>query len=105
MVESKKIIEKKISFCLFCILIFWGVSGFMLIGDYMTLPRRTDDPDFIYGIEFNNIYSMEKDYWVICVGDGKITNIENIIIWVFMLWGLLRGFDLIRFFMVNYKKE
>ena len=90
--------EHSILFCVVCICFFWGVSSFMLINDWIRIPLKVGDPDSF--AMRKNLYEKTgrfyPDYWVINSFDGKITNIENIIIWIFMFWGFLRGIDLMR---------
>ena len=70
----------------------------MLISDYMRLPHKNPDNtpymirnDLRDRLGLNRVYS---DFWVFNPFDGKITNIENIVIWVLTLWGFLRLIDL-----------
>lgn len=77
----------------------------MLIGDYITIPKRSDDPDYIYGFDYSYHYEKKyPDFWSIKIGDGKITNIEHIIIWICLFWGFLRIIDLTRL-MEKYNKD
>jgi len=88
-------IDKKTLKILLWIFLFIGVADVMLIGDYMTIPKTSEMPEFNYGLARHNQYiNKYPDYWFIQVGDGKITNIENIVICIFNLWGFLRIIDL-----------
>lgn len=101
-----KKIENSINFCLFCLIVFFGVSQLLLISNYVNIPKRGGDPNYIYGFNFETYYTREyPDFWRIDLGtDHKITNIENIIIWIFMFWGFLRVIDLERI-LERYKKD
>ena len=91
---------------MFTIIIFLGVSSFMLIGDFMTIPNKRNIPGWNIlddiKVKYHNIVSVKKDFWVISVGDHKISNIEYYIIVLLMGWGFLRVIDLL-FLMKKYK--
>lgn len=97
-------LEKRITRCIIWICLFFGISSFMLIGDYVNLPHTYEIDNYSPVVEYFNAkyVTVYPDYWEISVGDGKITNIEHIIIMIFMLWGFLRVIDLLRF-MEKYK--
>jgi len=78
----------------------------MLVGDYLNLPHKHEIVNYSPTVEFFNAkyVNVYPDYWKISVGDGKITQIEHIIIFIFMLWGFLRIIDLLRF-MEKYKTD
>ncbi len=70
------------AFILFTIIIFFGVATFLLIPNYMSLPKVSEDHNYIYGVD-NHKYPFKEDtsdFFVISFNDNKITNIENIII-------------------------
>ena len=88
-----------ILFAFIGIFFLFGVANYMLIGDYVTIPKSYEIENYTYGLAYHNKYiNTFPDYWTIAVGDGKITNIENIIICIFNLWGFLRILDLTRHF-------
>jgi len=93
-----KKIENSINFCFLCIIILFGIASIFLFGDYFSIPKRSDDPNYIYGYNYMNdvIYKPGDDFWIINLGDKKISNIEHIIIWICFLWGFLRVIDLER---------
>lgn len=97
--ETQEEIRKKITKVIIWMCFFFGVSSFMLIGDYMSIPHWYNIDNYskvtaFFDAKYINVY---HDYWKICIGDGKITQIEYIIIMLFMLWGMLRLIDLLRF--------
>jgi hypothetical protein len=99
MVFSKK--EHSILFILVCITLFFGISSFMLINDWVRLPRKQKDFTILVDLRSKlGLNCVYPDYWEINSFDGKITNIEHIIIWVLMFWGFLRLIDLGRLIFV-----
>ena len=107
-----KKIDNSINFCLLCIILFFGISQFLLINNFMNIPVKgsydfiKNNPDYIRGFDYSFYYEVDyPDFWVVDLGnDHKITNIENIVIWIFMFWGFLRVIDLQRI-LENYKKD
>lgn len=77
----------------------------MLISDYMTLPKRREDPNWWAGKERFEKYVTKNFSWRISPGDRFISNIENIIIWILMLWGFLRCIDLLKIIQGQENKE
>ncbi|PNX49475.1 MAG: hypothetical protein BV457_01570 [Thermoplasmata archaeon M9B1D] len=76
----------------------------MIIGDYLTIPVKRSLPEWNIlddVIEKYHNIGVKKDFWVISVGDSKISNIENYIIFVLMGFGFLRVIDLL-FYMKKY---
>jgi len=58
-------------------------------------------PQEIEGWFFGKEHIMQKKqifpyYWELDIGNGRISNIENIIIGVSLLWGIMRLVDLFR---------
>jgi hypothetical protein len=78
----------------------------MLVGDYMTIPVKRNLPEWNIlddvKTKYHNIISVKPDFWTIRIGDHKITNIENYIIFVLMGFGFLRLIDLL-IYMEKYK--
>jgi hypothetical protein len=99
MVFSKK--EHSILFILVCITVFFGISNFMLINDYVRLPVKHKEYTILVDLRSKlGLTQVYSDYWTINSFDGKITNIEHIIIWILMFWGFLRLIDLGRIIFV-----
>ena len=93
--------DNHFAFKLLIIILLFGVVQLILIPNYMNIPKISDDKSYIYG--FENIYPVHNDFsWDINFGDHKISHIENIIIWVFTLWGFMKCIDLM-FFLEKYK--
>ena len=96
--------ENHFAFKLLIIIILLGVSQFMLITNYLDLPALTNlERNHIYRTYNDiNIVNVDKSFWVISNIDNNISGIENIIIWIFMLWGFMKCIDLM-FFLEKYK--
>ena len=96
--------ENHYAFKLFIIILLLGTSQLILIINYLNLPVLTlEERDNIYRVNSDiNIKKKDKDFWVIALSDHKITGIENIFIYIFMLWGFMKCIDLM-FFLVKYK--
>ena len=79
----------------------------MLVNDYVRLPKRTpENTPFMIRSDLRDRLGLNRDfpdYWVVNPFDGRITNVENMIIWVFVLWGFLRFFDLSRLIFITHK--
>ena len=95
--------ENHFAFKLLVIILLFGVVQIIFIPNYMSIPKISDDKNYIFGIE--NIYPVYTKFsWAIDFNDYKISHIENIIIWVFSLWGFMKCIDLM-FFLEKYKKD
>lgn len=95
------------SFCfiMICIIVLFGVSNIILIGNAVFMSKRGSNPDYIYGFNYEFYYDpVYPDYWRFDFFDKKISNIENIVMMICMLWGFMRLIDLSRF-LENYKKD
>ena len=93
--------ENHFAFKLLIIILLFGVVQLVLIPNYMNVPKISDNHSYIFGTE--NIYPVHTNFsWVISFDDNKISHIENIIIWVFTLWGFMKCIDLM-FFLEKYK--
>lgn len=104
-----KKIENSINFCLLCLIIFFGISQLFLISNFMSLPVKGRDNFTSNYVSDTQHLIVNKgkvtDFWRLDLGgDHKISNIENIIIWILMLWGFLRVIDLERI-LEKYKKD
>ena len=93
--------ENHFAFKLLIIIILFGVVQLILIPNYMNVPKISDNHSYIFGTQ--NIYPVHASFsWAISFNDNKISHIENIIIWVFTLWGFMKCIDLM-FFLEKYK--
>ncbi len=91
--------NKSINFCIICMILFFGISSYMLIFDYFSLPKKNEEPDWYVGKSYWENKFIKKDFdATLSIGDHKISNLENIIIWVLMLWGFMRTIDLLKLF-------
>ena len=93
--------ENHFAFKLLIIILLFGVVQLILIPNYMNVPKISDNHSYIYG--FENIYPVHTSFsWDISFNDNKISHVENIIIWIFTLWGFMKCIDLM-FFLEKYK--
>jgi len=96
---------KKFCFILVTLFIFVGVSEYTLIFNYFDVPKINEQHDYIFGITgFSDSRIIQKTSYVYSFDDKVISNFEVILIYVFMLWSILRWIDLLRF-LVNYKND
>lgn len=96
--------DNHLAFILITTILFLGVANYMLIFNYLDVPKMSNSHFVNIDIP-NKYYPVKQNFsWDISFTDKKISNIENIIIWIFFLWGFMRGIDLFRF-LENYKKE
>ena len=57
----------------------------------------SDNMEWFAGKDLADRYINYNPYFFeIKIGNGRITNIENIIIWVCFLWGFMRLIDLVK---------
>ena len=99
LIKNKK---KSLNFILISMFILFMVYQTVLIINYMNVPKISEKRDYIYGIS-NYEYRVHKSFdWSINFFDKKISNIENIIIYICMLWGFMRLIDLL-YFLEKYK--
>lgn len=84
--------QNKIYFCMFCIIVLFGFSSFIMISDYMSF---TLDPVVFIRNSVTTIPSYTRTFEVI-PGNGFVSPLENIFIWVGFLWGFMRLNDLFR---------
>ena len=98
--------DNHFAFKLFIIILLLGTSQLVLIVNYLNLPILTlEERNNLYSVNSDiNIKKNDKDFWVIALSDHKITGFENIIIYIFMLWGFMKCIDLM-FFLEKYKKD
>lgn len=94
-------IDHRLNFCMGCILFFWGFTTYYLMLEIPYIPLR--EQSFIYIRDMSWLYEDPSMFWVMCPGDGIITNIENVFIWVFYLWGFMRLLDFFR--LVDLKEK
>lgn len=63
--------------------------------DYYSLEDPRMDPDWYAGIEHFDRYVSKGWDWSFSVGDGRISNLENIVYFVPMFFFFLRFIDLV----------
>lgn len=82
----------------------FGTCQTILICNYFDVPKITEDHSYIYGVnQYSNLVKQDFNY-NICFTDKVISNLEMILIYIPMLWGIMRLVDL-AFFLEKYKKD
>ena len=95
--------ELHLALKLFIIILLFGISQTIFILNYFDVPKISENRDYIFGSE--NIQPVYKEFiWDIDFNDKIISNFENIVIWIFTLWGFMRLIDLM-VFLEKYKKD
>lgn len=76
-------------------LLCYAVGCLFVVTDLASVPVHNDD----YYREHPEWRVQDIEYpeatWEICLGDGEVTALENIFIWVSLLWGFMRTVDLV----------
>lgn len=82
------------------------IGSYILMFDGVKLPSKFDDPEYIEGIRVFDKYinTPNPRYWEFNIGNGYISNIESIVIWLCYLWSLLRIIDLL-YYEISYQKN
>ena len=90
-------LEHSFIFCILCLFIFLLIPTFIIYTERCNYTPHAEDSDYYVGKNLvDSRLSVKKDFWKWELGDGMISNIENIVIGVFTLWGFLRLFDLFK---------
>ena len=97
--------ENHFAFKLLIIILLFGIVQLILIPNYMDVPKISEEKNYIFGFDNLDFPVVQKEFsWEIDFNDNKISNIENIFIWIFTLWGFMKCIDLM-FFLEKYKKD
>jgi len=97
--------DKRFAFKLLIIIFLFGTVQILLIPNYLELPKISEEKNYIFGFDNLDFPVVQKKFsWDIDFNDHKISNIENIFIWIFTLWGFMKCIDLM-FFLEKYKKD
>jgi hypothetical protein len=92
------------AFKLIIIIVLFGVCESILILNYFDVPKISEDKSYRFG-EHPHMDLVKQDFiWSIDFNDKTIGNMENIIIYVTMLYGILRLIDLM-YFLEKYNNE
>ena len=95
---------KKIRFCLICIILLFGVSAWIITPEYVTIPRRDHNPYWFAGEDvFKARINYNPYFWEFSIGNKRLSNLENMIVFLFMLWGFMRMIDIMRLFIRDDK--
>ena len=96
--------RNEFAFKLLIIIVLFGVSETILFLNYFDLPKINEDHNYIFGSEqYKNLVKVDF-IWDIDFSDNQIGQIESILIYIPMLWGMMRLVDLM-YFLVKYKKD
>lgn len=82
--------------------IFLFIYTYLLMFNYFDVPKISETHDYIFGFEQFKVNT--KFIWSISFSDHVIGNLENIIILLCMMWGMMRGIDVV-FFLEKYKND
>jgi len=87
--------SKRTVFCMFTILALWGMGSYIVVFDLASVPKVSDDPEWYAG---KKTYQDPDRVWEWNIGNGFVSNIENIVMWLCEFFGFLRFLDLIKLF-------
>lgn len=98
--------DRHLAFKLLIIIILFGIVNIVFIVNYLNLPSLSYlESQHIYRNSADiNLVNNDPDFFTIDLFDGVITGIENIIIFIPMLWGFMKLIDLM-YFLEKYKKD
>lgn len=90
----------RMNFCMITILILWGVGAYIVCVDLISVPRRTHEwyaqnPDWFAG---KPEFPQPERFWEWNMGNGFVSNIEHIVMIVFLFFGFMRFIDLMKLF-------
>lgn len=80
----------------------YGLGSFMVCVDLVRVPVI----DWDYAREHPEYRIQDIEYarqtWGFCLGDGEVTALENILLWLPLLFGFMRTIDFLR---ADYDEE
>lgn len=86
-------IKTDITFLLFTTIILFGVGSYLLIFEYGTIPKVIENSEWFVGKPESMI---ERPFWEFNIGNGYMSNIEHMTIFLCLFLGMLRLIDLIK---------
>lgn len=90
-------LEHSFIFCIICLLILFLLPMYMIYIERTAYIPHAEDQDYYVGKNYiHQQRGINPDFFKFDLGDGMISNIENIIISVSILWGIMRLIDLFR---------
>jgi len=74
----------------------YGLGSFMVCVDLARVP--VIDQDYAREHSEWNVQNVEypRQTWGFCLGDGEVTALENILIWLPLFFGFMRTVDFLR---------
>lgn len=99
--------ENHFAFKILILIILFSIVNIFFILNYFDTPKIDEDKSYIFGAtNFNDprVKNVDPDFWSISFTDKRFSSLENIIIYICMLWGFMKLIDLM-FFLEKYKKD
>lgn len=97
--------NKKIMFIFGTMILCYAVGSFMVMFDLSQVPVINHD----YARAHPQWRFQDVEYpaqtWELCIGDGEVSALENVLIWLPLLFGFMRTVDLIRAFHDDEKEN
>jgi len=84
----------RMKFAMITILILWGLGAYMVTGDLCSVPKKNQEwlqehPEYFIG---KKEYPDPDRVWEWNIGNGFISNIENIVMWLCLFFGFFKVF-------------
>jgi hypothetical protein len=98
----------RIVFCMITILILWGLGAYVVCGDLTTVPRYgseawiRENPNWSVGMKPPQ---YPERFWEWNIGNGFVSNIENIVMMLCLFFGFMRFIDLMKLFHEEEKAQ
>lgn len=94
------------AFKLLILIVLFGMYTYILMFNYMDIPKTYEIENYTYGSGSPVLQDYVKKDFIITVdfSDKMLSNGESIIVWICLLWGFMRFFDL-SVFLENYNND
>ena len=89
-------LEHSFIFCIICLFFFFLLPTFMIYSERCNYIPHAEDQSYYVGKTLVDSRLGNKNFWDFNIYNGHISNIENIVIGVFTLWGIMRLVDLFK---------
>jgi len=80
-------------FCFLCIILLFGFGSYYLMMDWKSVPSIEEHPDWMPGARAEWFYEPGRE-WELVLGNGFMSNIENIVVHLCLFFGFMRFVDL-----------
>lgn len=90
---------RRIYFCILTIFILWGLGSYVMVIDLGSVPRhgsvewREQNPNWTVGMRPKQ---YPERFWEWDIGNGFVSNIENIVMMLCEFFGFMRFIDLMK---------